>query len=120
MLIALLAAALLHATQESAADTALTCDPGLQICPVIDSRTGKPHSFPADVTRFQTDVETCVHFAGEEPYNEERRRDIDAALKKYCDGAKARLPALRRKYAKDPVNLKRVDAIQAYRVEAGL
>lgn len=120
MLVALLAVALLHSSQESAADTALACDPSLQICPVIDPRTGKPRRFPADVSRFQTDVETCVHFAGEEPYNEERRRDIDAALTKYCDGAKARLPALRRKYAKDPVNLKRIEAIQAYRIEAGL
>jgi hypothetical protein len=121
MFVALLAAVLLSASQESAADVApMPCDASLQVCPVTDPKTGQPRVYPADVTRFQEDIETCIHFAGEEPYDADRRRQIEAAVRKHCDGANKRLPGLRKKYAADPVNLERIEAIQAFRVGAGL
>jgi len=121
MIVAWIAAITLLSGQESADDAAPpACDAAMQVCPVIDPKTGQPRVYPADVTRFQEDIETCIHFAGEEPYDADRRRQIEAAIRKHCDGAKARLPSLRKKYAADPVNLERIEAIQAFRVEAGL
>ncbi|HYE44166.1 MAG TPA: hypothetical protein VEA44_00170 [Caulobacter sp.] len=121
MMVFVLASAVLLFGQEAAADApAPGCDPVMQVCPVIDPATGQPRQYPADVVRFQADVEACLHFAGEEPYDAARRREIEAAVRKHCDGSAARLPKLRRKYAADPVNLNRVEQIQAFRVEAGL
>ena len=89
------------------------CDANLQVCDVIDPATGKPRVWPRDVMTFQTDVETCIHFAGEEAYDKARGRQIAAGIRKHCGGAKRALPNLRRKYAGDPLVLGRVTAIQA-------
>ena len=94
------------------------CDTGLQVCDVIDPATGQPRVWPGDVARFQTDVETCIHFAGEEPYDAERRREINAAIRKHCGGAERAIAPLRKKYAKNPLVLDRVNAIQALKESA--
>lgn len=70
------------------------------------------------MTRFQRDVETCIHFAGEEPYDDARRREIKAAVRKHCGGSERALPKLRRKYAGNPPVLGRINAIQALRESA--
>ena len=89
------------------------CDTNMEVCAVVDPATGKPRIWPRDVAKFQTDVETCIHFAGEEAYDKARGRQIAAAVKKHCGGAKRALPKLRGKYAGDPLVLGRVTAIQA-------
>lgn len=90
-----------------------TCDANLEVCDVIDLVTGKARVWPRDVAKFKTDVETCIHFAGEEPYDVARRRQINAAIRKHCGPADRNGATLRKKYAKNPLVLDRVNAIQA-------
>lgn len=54
---------------------------------------------PADVAALQGQFETCEHFAGEEPYDDARRKEIEAAIKANCDPVKAATPAIKAKYA---------------------
>lgn len=43
-------------------------------------------TMPADVQAFLARENTCQHFAGEEPYDDERRRELEAANAEYCEG----------------------------------
>lgn len=45
-------------------------------------------AMPADVQAFLARENTCQHFAGEEPYDDERRRELEEASAKYCEGRK--------------------------------
>lgn len=114
MILALLATALLYA--QPAADTPpAPCDANLQVCPIIDPAPGLPKVWPVDIQGFQDDVETCVHFAGEEPYDAARRRQIETAIRRHCDGSARALPRLLKRYEKAPEALARIKAIQAFR-----
>lgn len=90
------------------------CDPLMTVCDVIDPATGEARVWPADVAKLQEDVETCLHFAGEEPFDDERRRQIDEAIEAHCGAVERDLPGLRAKYGNDPVVLERLDAIAAF------
>ncbi|MCE3289767.1 MAG: hypothetical protein K0R83_1779 [Caulobacter sp.] len=114
MILALIAATLLSG--QPVADAPLPeCDADLQICPVIDPATGLPKVWPVDIQGFQDDVETCVHFAGEEAYDAARRREIEAAIRRHCDGSARAYPRLLKRYEKAPEALDRIKAIQAFR-----
>ncbi|PSM13159.1 hypothetical protein [Stenotrophomonas maltophilia] len=41
---------------------------------------------PADVQAFLARENTCQHFAGEEAYDDERRRELEEASAQYCEG----------------------------------
>ncbi|HDS1102624.1 MULTISPECIES: hypothetical protein [Stenotrophomonas] len=41
---------------------------------------------PSDVQAFLARENTCQHFAGEEPYDDERRRELEVANAEYCEG----------------------------------
>ncbi|WDJ04556.1 hypothetical protein [Xanthomonas campestris] len=56
---------------------------------------------PDDVRKLVDDYDTCEHFAGEEPYDDARRREIEAAVEQYCTPAPARLAALMQRYRND-------------------
>lgn len=43
-------------------------------------------AMPGDVQAFLARENTCQHFAGEEPYDDERRRELEEASAKYCEG----------------------------------
>lgn len=43
-------------------------------------------AMPGDVQAFLARENTCQHFAGEEPYDDERRRELEEAGAKYCEG----------------------------------
>nr|WP_219629821.1 hypothetical protein [Stenotrophomonas maltophilia] len=43
-------------------------------------------AMPADVQLFLARENTCQHFAGEEPYDDERRRELEEASAQYCEG----------------------------------
>jgi hypothetical protein len=118
MILALLAATLLYGQHTSDAPPA-ACDANLQVCPIIDPATGLQKVWPVDIQGFQGDVETCVHFAGDEPYDAARRRQIEAAIRRHCDGSARALPRLLKRYEKAPEALARIRAIQAFR-EASL
>jgi hypothetical protein len=56
---------------------------------------------PEDVRCFVENAAMCEHFAGEEPYDEERRTEILAALGKYCKKALALSASLKEKHAQN-------------------
>jgi len=55
-------------------------------------------SAPEDVKCFVDDAAMCEHFAGEEPYDNERKKEIIEGLMKYCTSAQNRMRVLKRKY----------------------
>lgn len=56
---------------------------------------------PEDVRKLVDDYDTCEHFAGEEPYDADRRNEIEVAVAQYCTPAPARLAKLMQRYRND-------------------
>jgi hypothetical protein len=54
--------------------------------------------YPEDMKCFVAYVVECEHFAGEEGYDEERRKFLNEALNKTCPEAKTRQIVLKNKY----------------------
>jgi hypothetical protein len=67
-------------------------------------------SKPADVQCFVENAAACEHFAGEDPYDEDRRSEILAAMDKFCGNAQNLSAPLKDKYNKD-VEILRILAI---------
>jgi len=55
--------------------------------------------YPNDLKLFIDNAAMCEHFAGEEPYDEQRRQEISQALDKSCPEAKKLSLLLKKKYA---------------------
>jgi hypothetical protein len=80
-------------------------------CEVPDAPSDKPNwcDYPHEVRAFFDRRELCDHFRGEpvpEPIDDpgdERRREIDTALRKHCTGTDAELARLRARYRDDAV-----------------
>lgn len=54
---------------------------------------------PKDVAAIAERIAMCTHFAGEEPYDAARRKEIASAMKKYrCDKLETDEAALRKRY----------------------
>ncbi|TCK48263.1 hypothetical protein C8F00_0602 [Xanthomonas vasicola] len=53
---------------------------------------------PEDVRKRVDDYDTCEHFAGEEPYDADRRHEIEVAVAQFCTPAPARLARLMQQY----------------------
>jgi hypothetical protein len=51
-------------------------------------------TLPADVQAFLARENTCQHFAGEEPYDDARRAELEQASTEYCDGREQRFADL--------------------------
>ncbi|WP_369913839.1 hypothetical protein AB8810_12375 [Xanthomonas sp. NCPPB 3005] len=60
-------------------------------------------ALPQEIRTFVARQDVCNHFAGEEPYDAARRRELDKAMAKYCDGNEATWTRLRAQYRQDPV-----------------
>lgn len=56
-------------------------------------------TLPEDVRAFRDRHESCEHFIGEEPYDEERRLFLQEAVEESCTGIDAQLQALRARHA---------------------
>ncbi|MCC4611784.1 hypothetical protein [Xanthomonas campestris] len=56
---------------------------------------------PDDVRALVDDYDTCEHFAGEEPYDADRRHEIEVAVAQFCAPAPARLAKLMQQYRND-------------------
>ncbi len=56
---------------------------------------------PADVAALKEKYDNCEHFAGEEPYDADRRKQIEEAIEANCRPVKNALPALKAKYKDD-------------------
>jgi len=57
---------------------------------------------PADVQQFIVNHSDCEHWAGEEPYDAPRRREIERGIAASCKGLDASAVTLRKRYAKHP------------------
>ena len=57
---------------------------------------------PADIQHFIVNHNDCEHWAGEEPYDAPRRREIDRGIAASCKGLDASAVTLRKRYAKYP------------------
>ena len=57
---------------------------------------------PADVQHFIAKQRDCEHWAGEEPYDAPRRREIEPGIAASCKGLDASAVTLRKRYAKYP------------------
>jgi hypothetical protein len=60
--------------------------------------TGNFENIPTDVKCFIEDAATCQHFAGEEVYDKERKKEIVDGLKEYCTAAQNQMKILKKKY----------------------
>lgn len=54
--------------------------------------------FPSDIAAFITHRDDCDHFRGEEPYNAERAKFLNAQIKQLCAGTDKSLAQLKAKY----------------------
>ncbi|MCA0248951.1 MAG: hypothetical protein LCH93_20250 [Proteobacteria bacterium] len=69
---------------------------------------------PTEIAAYMDRAEGCWHFAGEEPYDDARRAEINRALIELeCTTLKADGQALRRKYARSAPALAALDAAAA-------
>ena len=57
---------------------------------------------PLDVKRFVDRRDLCDHFRGEEPYDAERRKFLEARMRKHCVGTDRKLLILKAKYRASP------------------
>lgn len=74
--------------------------------PLCKLEAGKP----ADAVDFMRRYPMCVHFGGEEPYDADRRREIDTAVRELrCDRLDRDEARLRRRYARSPAILGAID-----------
>lgn len=57
---------------------------------------------PKDVRDFVARRDLCEHFLGEEPYDAERRRDLETSIEEHCSGTAKLYKSLHNRYQKDP------------------
>lgn len=87
----------------------------LVLSPAVAAETpgspGAKANIPADAAAYVQRRIACDHWAGEDPYDAARARQIAAAAKSLrCDAIDADETRLRRKYGRDPDVLKALDA----------
>ena len=100
----LLAAAAMPACKEPVS-------PAVQTPPESTASPVASPSLPAEVTAFVERWETCMHFAGEEPYDEERKKQIADAFAQHCPGNDATLQSLEAKYGNDAAVMTRLKSL---------
>jgi hypothetical protein len=59
-------------------------------------------ALPADMQAAAENFEMCEHWAGEEPYDAGRRKEIEDGITASCGPLKAALPGLKARYGSDP------------------
>ncbi|PPT74309.1 hypothetical protein XaplCFBP3122_17365 [Xanthomonas arboricola pv. populi] len=72
---------------------------------------------PEDVRMLVEDYDTCEHFTGEEPYDADRRHEIEVAIARFCTPAPARLATLMQQYRN---NAQVSDWLRKYSAQADL
>ena len=71
----------------------------------------EPAKLPAEVAAFVARLKGCQHWAGEEPYDAARGREIAAAVRTLrCDAIEADEARLRRRHRDDPAVLRALSA----------
>ena len=59
-------------------------------------------AMPAEVQAFIEARDECDHWRGEEPYDDDRAREITNAINNTCNGSDRKLAGLRQKYQDQP------------------
>lgn len=77
----------------------------------LGSHYGGPQ-LPGEVTTFIQRHEDCLHFAGEEAYDEERRAELEKAVNEVCVGHDRQLAALRSQYQDNPEVLQALEPLE--------
>jgi hypothetical protein len=81
------------------------------VCLVLFSLAGESYvqawsaddTLPSDVRTLVSRREQCHHWAGEEPYDKARAKEIDRAMNQLkCDRIEQEVEAMRTKYATNP------------------
>ncbi|WP_139202800.1 hypothetical protein [Pseudoxanthomonas sp. GM95] len=72
---------------------------------------------PPDVRAFVERHDRCVHFAGEDPYDEARRAELAREMQAACSGAGSQFKSLLERYRDQPDQL---DWLQRYGRDVGL
>lgn len=80
---------------------------------VAGAANAQAPTLPADVRAFLEQREQCDHWRSEEPYNRERRLEIEQKACRTCQGTDARLAALRAKYLRDGTVMSRLKDLDA-------
>lgn len=76
------------------------------------------NSFPTEVKNYGENLETCIHFGGEESYDRQRAKEINRGIKKYCQNFKQQDKKLRKRYSQSPKILKALDHWKNEYIEA--
>lgn len=90
-------------------------------CFVCDTTLAES-DLPADVQLFMRNADACEHFAGEFDggLSEQRQREIEQSVVKYCQSAQQQLRQLKEKYKRAPQVMKIIrrhanDAVTSFR-----
>lgn len=71
---------------------------GILVLTMISCSVQGQGLLPGDVTLFVKSRDLCDHFRGEEPFDAERRKFLQANMRKVCTGSDSKLKLLRMKY----------------------
>jgi hypothetical protein len=84
------------------------------LCFSLGSAIAAEARLPADVAKFIEQREGCDHFRGEmpDPSEKQRMKEVERELRKLCTGTDKKLAQLKRKYAGNPVVMKRLDEFE--------
>lgn len=72
------------------------------VAAAYEQDTSSAEAMPADVQAFMETRDECDHWRGEEPYDEDRAKEITNAINDTCKGTDRKLAGLRRKYQDQP------------------
>lgn len=83
-------------------------------CFALGSATAAEARLPADVAKFIEQREGCDHFRGEmpDPLEKQRMKEVERELRRLCTGTDRKLAQLKRKYARNPAVMKRLNAFE--------
>lgn len=83
-------------------------------CLSLGPAVGAETKLPPDVARYVAQREGCDHFRSEIPDtpDEQRIKEIERQIHELCTGTDKRLQHLKRKYAKSPMVLKRLNEFE--------
>jgi hypothetical protein len=80
----------------------------------LSSAIAAEAQLPSDVAKYVDQREGCDHFRGEipDPPDDKRMREIEREIRKLCTGTDRKLQRLKRKYAKNPAVMKRLNEFE--------
>ena len=83
-------------------------------CLGLGSAIAAEAKFPSDVFKYVEQREGCDHFRGEipDPPDKQRMREIKREIRKLCTGTDKKLARLKRKYARNPSIMKRLNEFE--------